>query len=159
MFRLFLILVLIAGLMTVGCNKKQDEIEALQDEATGADAEAVLDSLEGSGEMAEDAVEESVPATPKEPPVKKKPEPEPDYSQAEGYVIQIGSYSDYELASYWAEKYLDREYKAFLREVEIGGETLYRLRIGVYDTFQEAKDAGELLSDRYSLTYWIDYNR
>ena len=155
MFRLFLILVLIVGLMTVGCNDKQDEIEALQDEAAGEDAAAVLDSLEGSGEITEGVVEDAEPTVAEEVPVEEEYEPEPDYSQAEGYVIQIGSYSDYELASYWAQKYLDREFTAFLSEAD----TFYRLRVGTYETFQEAKDAGELMADRYSITYWIDYNR
>ena len=57
------------------------------------------------------------------------------------------------------EQYQNRDYPAFLRQTEIDGEVYYRLRVGVYETYEEAKEVGELLVDRYSATYWIDSNR
>jgi len=156
MTRLFMILVLIVALVVIGCSKKQEEIDALQQEATGEDATAVMDSLQGtSGETAE----MSHPATTKPVAKEPEPEPEPDYTGMTGFIIQLGSYNNYELASYWAEKYQNREYPAFLRQVELDGQTYYRLRVGVYDTYKEAKQVGELLADRYSVNYWIDNNR
>jgi cell division septation protein DedD len=142
----------------VGCSKKQDEIDALEQEATEEDAGAVMDSLEGTGME----TTETVPAVPEEMTSQAEPEEEvekPEYPEMEGFVVQLGSYHDYELANYWAEKYQNREYPAFIREVELGGETFYRLRVGVYDRFEEAREVGERLVDRYSATYWIDNNR
>jgi len=156
MSRLFLILVLAIALAFVSCSKKQDEVDALQQEAAGQDAAAAMDSLQN---QAGQPAEESQPATPPAVTQEPEPEPEPDYGSQPGFVVQLGSYNNYELASYWAEKYQNRDYPAFLREVDLNGQTYYRLRIGVYDTYQEAKQVGELLADRYSADFWIDNNR
>ena len=154
MMRLFVMTLLIAALVVVGCSKKQDEIDALQQEAAGRDAAAVMDSLERAGREAADMQPLETARTPV-----SEPEPEPDYYAMEGFVVQLGSYNDYELAAYWAERYQNREFPAFLRQVEMEGRVYYRLRVGVYETYEEAKQIGELLADRYSASYWIDYNR
>ncbi len=158
MTRLFLIVVVIGAVALVGCNKKQDEAEALQKEATGQNAEAVLDSLNAS-DTAQQPTPTTAAAEPAQPAKKEAPPPEPDYSQIPGFVVQLGSYRDYELATYWADKYQKRDFPAFLSQVDLDGETYYRLRVGIYDTYQEAKEAGDLLADRYSAQYWIDNNR
>ena len=160
MARLILVGVLIVGLIVVGCSKKQDELDAIQKEATDQDAAAVIDSLgKGTEEIVEETTEEQAPAVAAPAATTKAAEPKPDYSKFEGFVIQLGSYSDYELANYKVEQFQTRDFPAFLRQVEIDGQTYWRLRIGVYDTFQEAKEIGEQLVDRYSVTYWIDNNR
>jgi cell division septation protein DedD len=158
MWRVFIILILCVSLTGIGCNKKQDELDAIEQDATDSDVGAVMDSLEGvGGEAAETAtsMEESTADQPE--PEEKAPEQE--YIEIEGFVIQLGSYSNFDLANYWAEKYQNREYPAFLRQVEMDGQTYHRLRIGVYDTYEEAREIGERLVDRYSATYWIDNNR
>jgi cell division protein FtsN len=158
MTRVLLILFLIAGLLAAGCSKKQDEIDAIQQEAVDEDAAAVMDSLEGIGTETDD-VGETAPAEAAVEPVPEVEEPEAEYADIEGFVVQLGSYRDNELASYKLEQYQNRDYPAFLRQTEIGGEVYYRLRVGVYETYEEAKEVGELLVDRYSATYWIDSNR
>ena len=160
MTSLFLIGVLIVGLRIIGCNKKQDELDAIQQDAADQDAAVVIDSLgQGEGEAVEETAEYETPTLTETEAVRETAEPEPDYSQFEGFVIQLGSYSDYELATYWSEKYQNRDLPAFLRQVELDGQTFWRLRIGVYDTYGEAKEVGDLLVDRYSAAYWIDNNR
>lgn len=158
MARIFILCVLIVGLVLTGCSKKEDEIKALEQDATGEDAAAVMDSLE-SGGPTEAAPAVSEPAPDESAVQAEAREQEPDYSQIQGFVIQLGSYRNYELASYMAEKYENREFPAFLSQIEIEGQLYYRLRIGVYDTYQEAKEVGELMVDRYSASYWIDNNR
>lgn len=156
MIRLFIISILIIALVAVGCSKKQEEVDALQQEATGEDAAAVIDSMEGVGTQTAGQDQPAMTETVAEEP---EPEPEPDYSQIEGFVVQLGSYNNYDLAYYWAEKYQNRDFPAFLSEVELDGRIYYRLRVGIYETFEEAKQVGELLADRYSARYWIDNNR
>jgi len=163
MIRLFLIIVLAAGMILVGCSKDEDEIEALEQEAADSDASAVMDSLgAGKGEMAGEQVDTAAqPETPvsQPEPTEPEPEPEPEYGDMEGYVVQLGSYKGYDLADYWADKYRERDFPVYIGEVELDGETYYRLRVGVYETYQEAKEVGLLLKDRYSADYWIDKNR
>jgi cell division septation protein DedD len=150
----------IVFLMAPGCSDKKDEVEALEQEAQEPEAGAVLDSLQkGAGqEMAVDTMETmaeptQVAETPDEPPQRM-----PDYSQQSGYVVQIGSYVDVDFAEMIAEKYRNREYPAFVSDADIDGELLYRVRIGVYDSFDEAKSIGEELKDRFSAEYWVDMN-
>jgi len=159
MTRVFIVVVLIVSLVIIGCNKKKDEIEALKQEATGEDVAAFMDSLEETGTSDSERAMVT-PAAPQEstPPAESSP-PATDYSQKQGFVLQIGSYRDYDLAAYMSKKYQDRAFPAFLQQVEVEGQTCYRLRIGVYDTYQEAKAVGELMADRYSTAYWIDTNR
>jgi cell division septation protein DedD len=82
-----------------------------------------------------------------------------DFSGLEGYVVQIGSYSTYDFAQMLAAKYQKRDYPAFVQATNIGDQTYYRLRVGVYETLDDAKQIAQLMSDRYSVEYWIDYNR
>jgi cell division septation protein DedD len=165
MKRLLLIFILILGLAVVGCSKDDEEIEAIEKEAAEDEATAVMDSLEGVGDQSAqevgyvDSMATQAQTEPEPAITEPEPEPEPDYSDIAGYVVQVGSYTDRELAEWWAARYQNWEYPAFLRTVDIDGETIYRLRIGVYETFDDAKQIGELLVDRYSATYWIDNNR
>lgn len=154
MTRSCLIVLLAMVVLSAGCSKEQEELDAIQQDATTDEATAVMDSLEGTG-----AKEQPETSGYAEPEPAAEPEPEPDYSDITGFVVQIGSYTNYELASAMAEKYQNRDLPAFLREVEIDGRVYYRLRIGVYETYAEAKTVGEFLVDRYSATYWIDNNR
>lgn len=157
-----LIFILIFGLALVGCSKDKEDIEALQQDATGQDASAAMDSLRRTGDESGEAVTDYGQTEPEvaaaEEAYEPEPEPEPEYPEVEGFVVQLGSYKDYQLAEYMAGKYQGRDYPAFVRQIDIGGETYYRLRVGVYGTYEEARQVGELLADRYSATYWIDNN-
>ncbi|MCP4566417.1 MAG: SPOR domain-containing protein [FCB group bacterium] len=159
MFRTVLTVLLIAGLVATGCSNKDEDIAAIEQEASQDETAAVMDSLlEGSTEADSTGqfIAEVVETQPVEPEVTPASE---DYSGLEGFVVQIGSYSSYEFAEMMAEKYRQREYPAFVVTADIGGETFYRLRVGVYETMEEAKQIGELLKDRYTAEYWVDSNR
>lgn len=178
-------IVALAGLILFGCNKRNKDVEALRQEAVEDAVTAVLDSLEkASREQPSPAVTESVtvaavPAPPPEttgvasvdtatadsvvpaPPVAARDadEPPPIQTGKEGFVIQIGTYVDYPLAVATAEKYQGLSYPAFIRPVDVDGKTVYRLRIGVYDSYEAAHRIGEEVKSRFSLDYWIDRNR
>jgi cell division septation protein DedD len=76
-----------------------------------------------------------------------------------GWVIQIGTFNDYVAALAEADKYKQLTYPAFVRRVNKAGKTFYRLRIGVYDTYEQAKAVEEELRSRYSLETWIARNQ
>ncbi|MEE9442892.1 MAG: SPOR domain-containing protein [candidate division Zixibacteria bacterium] len=157
MARYIIIVVLCSGLVLIGCNKNQEEVDALSQEAAQDDAGAVMDSLEGTGAGEEiDTLAEVTAAETSEAP--EEPSSAPDYSSLSGFVVQVGSYSTYEFAQMMADKYIGRDYPAFVVSANIDGITYYRLRIGVYETMEEAKEVGELVADRYTADYWIDNN-
>jgi cell division septation protein DedD len=160
MARIFLILLTVATVLVLSCSEKKEKVEALQQEAQEPETESVLDSLEQAGQQPKatpDTVETMEKVT---PPAEEQKPPErmPDYSQQSGYVVQIGSYAYRDFAEMVAEKYRKRDYPTFVTEATIGGETLYRVRIGVYDTFDEAKNIGDELKDRFSAQYWVAIN-
>lgn len=159
MFRTAITVILIAGLMATGCSNKDEDIAAIEQEASQDEAAAVMDSLLEGGTEADSTgqvIAEAVETQPVEPEVTPASE---DYSGLEGFVVQIGSYAGYEFAEMMAEKYRKRDYPAFVVTADIDGKTFYRLRVGVYETLEEAKQIGELLKDRYTAEYWVDSNR
>ncbi len=156
MYRIFVVAMLIVGLMFAGCSKKEEDIKAIEQEAVEGEAAEVMDSLERAGAEAETYEETAAGAAQTETYSEAAPT---DYSDLEGFVVQIGSYADYNFARMMAEKYQNRDYPTFVQTIEIDGKIYYRLRIGVYETLEDAKTIGELLKDRYSAEYWIDMNR
>ena len=72
-----------------------------------------------------------------------------------GWVIQIGTFTEYTAAVQAADTYKLANLPAFVRRVDKDGKTFYRLRIGAYDTREEARTVGEELKVRYGLEYWI----
>ncbi|MFH1701506.1 MAG: SPOR domain-containing protein [Candidatus Zixiibacteriota bacterium] len=157
MARYIIITILFCGLVLAGCSKNQEEIDALSQEATQDETSTVMDSSAGTGtgDKIDTLAEISTVGMSKSPEATGST---PDYSNLSGYVVQIGSYSNYEFAQMMADKYIARDYPAFVASANLDGFTYYRLRIGVYETVGEAKEVGELIKDRYSGEYWIDNN-
>lgn len=160
MARILIVGILIVSLIAVGCNKKDEDVEAISQEAAQDNAAAVMDSLAGQGAESETGTAAMTGTGQAAAPEETSPRvPETDLSDLEGYVVQIGSYAEYSFARMMADKYVNREYPAFVTTADLDGVTYYRLRIGVYETYDEAKQIGELVKDRYSAGYWIDQNR
>jgi septal ring-binding cell division protein DamX len=157
MARYISFVILCFGLILMGCSNNQEDVDALSEEAAQDNASGVMDSLEGSGLGEENDTLAEV-ATAETEEMTDESSSAPDYSDLSGFVVQVGSYSTYEFAQMMADKYTDRDYPAFVVNANIDGITYYRLRIGVYETMEEAKKVGELVSDRYSTEYWIDNN-
>ncbi len=74
---------------------------------------------------------------------------------APSYMIVVGSYARPELAESKAEEYRKRGYPASVQEIEIDGKSLFRVYIGGYATFAEAKRVGEDMRAQLGLDYWI----
>jgi len=67
------------------------------------------------------------------PPVKgpaARPEPVPPKASASGWAVQVGSFSDRANADRLVEDLLAARYPAFQEQTEVGGKTLYRVRVG-----------------------------
>lgn len=152
------ILALALVLAVSGCSKKKEDAKALQTEAAHDEAARAMDSLS----QKPPTTDTTAPVTPKpaiaEEPVEQE-SAEPEYPQEAGFVVQVGSYLDHDLATSMVDRYKNRGYDAFLVPSAINGQEFYRLRIGVFDSYAEARQIGEQLADRYSATYWVDNNR
>jgi len=154
--------ILTIGLCLAGCAEKKEEVKALEKEMIGDRAAVVMDSLAAPAkpEPEKDTVGgTSMPAEIMQAVEPAAPSPTPALSDADGFVIQLGSYADQALATAKAEEYQRLGYHAFVSRAEVGERTVYRLRIGVYNSYQEAQEVGRLLADRYSAQFWIDRNR
>ena len=143
------------------CSKDEDvaklEQETIDAETTDYQTDSAAGEEAAVGEV--DMTGTEYAATPETTPVE-----EPvamatsDYSGVGGYTIQVASGTNYENVQYFLQKYLDRGYDAFISQGFIDGETVYRLRIGNFENFSEAKTLGLELKDKYSVNFWIAVN-
>lgn len=108
--------------------------------------------------IADTAATVPLAATPETTPA-PAPETEPAEQGKTGWVVQVGIYAEYAAADRAAEAFKRDGLPAFVRRVDKDGKTFYRLRIGVYDSQEEAKGVGETLKARHGLDYWIASNR
>jgi cell division septation protein DedD len=177
---------IMAVILITGCRKQEKDVEALSREAVEDEVTAVLDSLERASvtlhrdttpitqapgfDTAAPSAVESAGGESASTPMPFQAEPvavdTPGFESAEapgqgkvGWVIQIGTYGEYTTALEMADKYKRLDLPAFVRRVDKDGRTFYRLRLGVYDSYQQAYDVGKQLKNRYSLNYWIARNQ
>ncbi|MFH2036665.1 MAG: SPOR domain-containing protein, partial [Candidatus Zixiibacteriota bacterium] len=129
-----------------------------------ADLEKEVKKAEGTelltdttGQLA-DSLEKAVTTpdvTPTEPAKKKEM---PIRNNIVGFTVQVAASGNYENTGILVEKYKERGYEPFVTEADINGELFYRVRIGVFETFNEANQLGLELKDKYSINYWVDNN-
>lgn len=138
----------------VGCSKDEDKVAELEQEVMDAESQDVLaDTTAGEGvtepeqETAEGyAMAEEEPAKSYEP------------SATGGFTVQVGAGTNEVNADYLAEKFINRGYEAFITRVYIDDVLHYRVRVGNYETFEQAKEIGMEIKDKYSIDFWIDNN-
>jgi len=76
-----------------------------------------------------------------------------------GWAIQIGTFAEFAAAEAAAETYRQADFPTFVRRAEKDGKTFYRLRVGVYESREEAQRVGEELRSRFGLDYWIAFSQ
>ena len=153
-----ILILLISFLLLIGgCNKDQ-EVSDLEAEVKSAES---IDYLADSVTEPEEAVaaEDEIAMTPEVAPEEEAPSTEmPKRMETEGFTVQVASSTNVENTQLLVEKYAERGYEAFVTEAIIEGETFYRIRIGVFETYAQADELGLELKDKYSIAYWIDNN-
>jgi cell division septation protein DedD len=151
----FLILMFALLLFVSGCSK-DEEIAELESEVMGdqtADlteetAEEVVDTATQYASTPETAPEEEV-GPEYEMPMR------PEFS---GFTVQVSSSTNYENTRLLVELYQQRGYDPFVTEADIDGELFYRVRLGAFETYEQANALGLELKDKYSAKYWIASN-
>nr|MBN2277070.1 SPOR domain-containing protein [candidate division Zixibacteria bacterium] len=148
-----------------GCSKDKD-VQDLENEVMESESQDYLSdtSTAVATQPAVPAVKDSVkPAyakTPETAPIEKN-RVETSLPERQGigaYTVQVAAGTNPKYAKYLAETYIKRGFDAFVTEAVVNGETFYRIRVGTYDSFSQAKTAGLDLKDRYSTDFWIDNN-
>ena len=139
-------------ILVVGCSKeKKDEAAKLEQELLG-DSQTVVDTDSMMKAEVDSLTEFEASAVPEEEPPKAMPEK----PAGEGYTVQVAGCEDREYAEHLVEKYTNRGYEPYVSAATVESQSYYRVRIGIFENYSEAKALQAQLLDRYSLDTWID---
>lgn len=99
----------------------------------------------------------------KEAPAQKASKVEPaktDAAQREGpWTVQINAYPNDRDAKELAKKLKDKGYDAYVTSTKVKGRTWYRVRVGHFDTREQAQQLQETLKQKENLTKTITASR
>lgn len=154
----FLLIVSLAAaglLLLQGCSDKQKEAERLEQEMRDLDAA-------DSGALQDTAVDTDMTATADaataipEEPTEVKPAMPPAPAGV-GYTVQVASCEDEDYARYLVDRFSGRGYEPFVTTITYNDQTYYRVRIGNFTSYSEAKALMNELVDKYSISgIWVD---
>ena len=116
----------------------------------------LLEDLGGREAESEPAVATSEPRS--SSPESTRTTPESAASQApaaSGYVIQVFSSADEVQARKLLGQLTDGGYPAFLSPVEVGSQTMMRVRIGPYSQLANAETVAERIRREFRLDTWV----
>ncbi|MFH1688371.1 MAG: SPOR domain-containing protein [bacterium] len=143
-------------LVVFGCAKKKEEAARLEQELIHQESLAMAESLADARAVPpeSEAVESTTSdagAVPRE-----KTAFEPQEAPGSGFTIQVAACEDLEYARHLIEVFTGRGYEPYLTSTIQDGQTFYRVRIGAFDGYSQAKAVQDELADRYSAPVWID---
>ncbi len=152
--RLLLMLLAMMAVMLIGCSEeqKQDaaalEQELLEREGTGdSSGVEVTDTTTSEPEPLD------VAAIPEEP----EPKVIPTGATGTGWSVQVAACEDGNYAEHLVERYSTRGYTPYITTYTKDSQLYYRVRLGVFDTQQEARQLRLELIDKYSLDGWVTH--
>ena len=142
-------------LLIVSCSKKREEAAQLEQELNGQAESTATEMADSTVVEVIDSAMAQVDATaiPKE---ESKPKAMPARPTGDGYTVQVASCEDEGYARHLVEVYTSRGFEPYVSQISIEGQTYYRVRIGLYENFSEAKALKSKLEDDYSIAVWID---
>ncbi len=152
-FLRYSLLLCLVTLLAFGCAKKQEDASKIEQEMLGQDGEAVDTPAVTEPEPDVMATAEEADATAM--PVEEESTYEVDYGGATGYTVQVAACESLEYAQYLMDKYTRRGYEPTLSATEKDGQTYYRVRLGSFETRNEAVLFHDELKDKYSLEGWL----
>ncbi len=152
--RLLLLMFVLLTVLMVGCSDEQKkdaaalEQELLEREESGAEDSGATDT---GAAVAGEEQPMDVAAVPEE----ETPEPVATAPVGSGWVVQVAACEAQDYAEYLVSKYTDRGYSPYITAHNHEGQMFYRVRLGMYDTQEEARQLKLELFDRYSIDGWI----
>jgi cell division septation protein DedD len=115
----------------------------------------LLEDLGGPTEAAEAEVAEREPTEAPPPAQASAGEPAAGSASSSGYVIQVFSSADEAQARKLLGQLTDGGYPAFLSPVEVGSQTMMRVRIGPYTQLANAETVAERIRREFRLDTWV----
>ncbi len=151
-----LISIVLLLLLAAGCAQKKEEAAKLEQEMMEQEAKATDTSQVDAGVAPPETV--SDPAA-EQPEVSQQEEPMYALRRPEGsgYTVQVAACELPDYAQYLVEKYTDRGYEPYMTTVEVDGQIYYRVRLGIFETPEEAGQLKDELEDKYSVGAWVDW--
>ncbi|HEX9668215.1 MAG TPA: SPOR domain-containing protein [Thermoanaerobaculia bacterium] len=128
---------------------REDLEETPAEDEPGAREPAEEGAAEGEGE------EEPVAAPPEPRPQPPPAAAEPARAPAGTAVIQVFSSAEQSQASGVRDRLTAAGYKAYLSPVEVGGRTMYRVRIGPFTSRAKAQEVAERVRKSHRLDTWV----
>jgi cell division septation protein DedD len=71
---------------------------------------------------------------------------------AKGWTIQVNAFPDEKSAKIWVDRLKNKGYNAYVTEVNVKGKIWYRVRVGQYNSREEAKKVEEVLKTKENYT-------
>lgn len=96
---------------------------------------------------------------PPPPPVAQatpEPEPEPEPISGPLYTVQMGAFLNPDSAVVQRDRLANLGLPAWTVDQEVEGRQFRRVRIGAASTGSEARRLGEILTERYGWSIWVD---
>jgi DedD protein len=145
-----------------------DDTTLLEDFGGGGDEEATADpdlpegrrrrgrgqGAEGDEEVAAATPAPSPSPTPARPRTPGNTPAEPRVATGQ-LVIQVFSTADVDQAESVRGRLVKGGHKAYLSPVQVGGRTMYRVRIGPFDSRDQAQKVAEQVRKGYKLDTWV----
>lgn len=133
----------------------KEAMPAQEDKASAKPAEVkpeIKKQEEVKKEETKTAAKEVVPEK-KEAVKKDKQKPVAGKKMAyKPWAVHVASYASKEEALAMVKKLKQNKYKAYMTEFSLSGKQWYRVRVGFYASYREAKAAGQKISGRYSIS-------
>ena len=150
-------LLVMVGLLSLGCSKKKDEVAQLEKELLGDSAAAetgatYVDSLGNEVTTAMDAG-----AVPEEvQPEEVQSAALPEAPTGSGYTVQVAGCENRDYAEHLVDTYRDRGFEPYVSNYTVDDQLFYRVRIGQFESFTKANELKNELIDKFSVEAWID---
>lgn len=148
--------VILVGIFVISCSDKKKE-EAAKLEAQMMQEQLAAESL-NTARVADSIASESLAV--QQATVEETYEKDDQFSsprpKGEGYTVQVDGSSSQEYAEYVVGLYEKRGYEAYIATGTVQGETVYRVRVGNFESISQAQALVLELNDKYSIDPWID---
>jgi cell division protein FtsN len=71
------------------------------------------------------------------------------------YTVQVAAFTSRASAELWTERLSAQGLPVWSSVSELGGRTFYRVRVGAVPSFAEARELGDMLTERYEWPVWV----
>ena len=140
------------AILVVSCSQKQEDAAELEKQLTAQGRiDTTGDTIRPLDKAIADSAAMAVPDETAETETTMPAQP-----AGEGYTVQVASCESEDYAIYLIELYTSRGYEPYVSQIDIEGQTYYRVRIGLFETYTEAEALKDELADLYSVDAWID---